>query len=120
VPFLISTSAEIAPPLVTQLAVVLVGAALVGYVCQRIGLIPIVGYLATGALLGPYALGVVESTELVDQLAEVGVIVRTSQRLDVDNVRITDEDLTLIVDEEVGDAALARAITRVMAGPTGS
>jgi monovalent cation:H+ antiporter-2, CPA2 family len=74
VPFLVSASAEIAPPLVTQLAVVLVGAALVGYLCQRIGLIPIVGYLATGALLGPYALGVVESTELVDQLAEVGVI----------------------------------------------
>ena len=73
-PFLISASAEIAPPLVTQLAVVLVGAALVGYLCQRIGLIPIVGYLATGALLGPYALGVVDSTELVDQLAEVGVI----------------------------------------------
>ena len=73
-PFLISASAEIAPPLVTQLAVVLVGAALVGYLCQRVGLIPIVGYLATGALLGPYALGVVDSTELVDQLAEVGVI----------------------------------------------
>ena len=69
-----SASAEIAPPLVTQLAVVLVGAALVGYLCQRVGLIPIVGYLATGALLGPYALGVVDSTELVDQLAEVGVI----------------------------------------------
>ena len=73
-PFLISASAELAPPLVTQLAVVLVGAAIVGYLCQRVGLIPIVGYLATGALLGPYALGVVESTELVDQLAEVGVI----------------------------------------------
>lgn len=73
-PFLISASAEIAPPLVTQLAVVLVGAAVVGYLCQRVGLIPIVGYLATGAVLGPFALGVVESTELVDQLAEVGVI----------------------------------------------
>ena len=46
----VSASAEIAPPLVTQLAVVLLGAALVGYLCQRIGLIPIVGYLATGAL----------------------------------------------------------------------
>jgi CPA2 family monovalent cation:H+ antiporter-2 len=69
-----SAGAEAAPPLVTQLAVVLVGAAVVGYLCQRVGLIPIVGYLATGALLGPYALGVVESTELVDQVAEVGVI----------------------------------------------
>ncbi|MGA8046540.1 MAG: cation:proton antiporter [Dermatophilaceae bacterium] len=67
-------AADVAPPLVTQLAVVLVGAAVVGYLCQRIGLIPIVGYLATGVVLGPYALGIVESTELVDQLAEVGVI----------------------------------------------
>lgn len=63
-----------APPLVTELAVVLVGAALVGYLCQRIGLIPIVGYLAAGAVLGPNALGIVSSTELVDQAAEIGVI----------------------------------------------
>jgi monovalent cation:H+ antiporter-2, CPA2 family len=69
-----SIASDLAPPLVSQLALVLVGAAVVGYLCQRIGLIPIVGYLATGVLLGPYALGVVSSTELVDQLAEVGVI----------------------------------------------
>jgi monovalent cation:H+ antiporter-2, CPA2 family len=69
-----STASGAAPPLVSQLALVLVGAAVVGYLCQRIGLIPIVGYLATGVVLGPYALGVVSSTELVDQLAEVGVI----------------------------------------------
>jgi hypothetical protein len=49
----LSASAELAPPLVTQLAVVLVGAALVGYVCQRVGLIPIVGYVATGSCSGP-------------------------------------------------------------------
>ena len=72
VPLLIMLSASAStPPLVTQLAVVLVGAALVGYLCQRAGLIPSWAYLVTGALLGPYALGVVDSTELVDQLPRV-------------------------------------------------
>lgn len=66
-------SAEI-PPLVSQFALVLVGAAAVGYLFERIGLIPIIGYLITGAIVGPFALGVVSSTELVDQMADIGVI----------------------------------------------
>ena len=74
IPLAVAAAGGGAPPLVTQFAVVLIGAAVVGYLCQRVRLIPIVGYLATGALLGPYALGVVESTELVDQVAEIGVI----------------------------------------------
>jgi CPA2 family monovalent cation:H+ antiporter-2 len=67
---------------------------------------------------GPAVAGIV--TAAVQAEPAVPTIVRTSQRLDVDNVRVTDEDLTLIVDEEAGDAALASAITRVMAGPAGS
>ena len=63
-----------APPLVTQLAVVIMGAAIVGYVCHRIGLIPIVGYLAVGVVTGPNALGLIDDTDLVDQAAEIGVI----------------------------------------------
>lgn len=56
-------------------------------------------------------------TAAVQAEPAVPTIVRTSQRLEVDNVKVTDEDLTLIVDEEVGDAALARAIERVMTDP---
>ena len=63
-----------APLLVTQLAVVLIGAAVVGYICHRIGLIPIVGYLVVGVVTGPNALGLVEDPDLVEQAGEIGVI----------------------------------------------
>ena len=51
------------------------GAALFfGYITQRIGLSPIVGYLLAGALVGPNTPGLVVDTALAEQLAEVGVI----------------------------------------------
>ena len=51
------------------------GAALVcGYATHRIGLSPIVGYLAAGVLVGPYTPGFVADASLATQLAEVGVI----------------------------------------------
>jgi CPA2 family monovalent cation:H+ antiporter-2 len=51
------------------------GAALVlGYVTQRVGLSPIVGYLVAGTLIGPHTPGFVANTALAQQLAEVGVI----------------------------------------------
>jgi SAM-dependent methyltransferase len=52
---------------------VLVGAA-IAYLCQRLGLMPIVGFLVAGVLIGPSALGVVKQRELVDAVAELGVI----------------------------------------------
>ena len=51
------------------------GAALVlGYVTQRLGLSPIVGYLLAGTLVGPHTPGFVADAALAEQLAEVGVI----------------------------------------------
>jgi CPA2 family monovalent cation:H+ antiporter-2 len=51
------------------------GAALVfGYVTQRAGLSPIVGYLLAGVAVGPHTPGFVADTALAEQLAEVGVI----------------------------------------------
>src|SRR5688572_21686411 len=51
------------------------GAALVlGYVTQRLGLSPIVGYLIAGVLVGPHTPGFAANAELAEQLAEVGVI----------------------------------------------
>ena len=47
---------------------------LIAYLCYRIRLVPIVGFLIAGALIGPYALGFVEDIELVNDLAEIGVI----------------------------------------------
>jgi CPA2 family monovalent cation:H+ antiporter-2 len=51
------------------------GAALVGgYLTQRLGLSPIVGYLIAGVVVGPYTPGFTADVHLAEQLAEVGVI----------------------------------------------
>lgn len=51
------------------------GAALLfGYITQRLGLSPIVGYLVAGVLVGPYTPGYVADAHLAEQLAEIGVI----------------------------------------------
>ena len=55
--------------------VALVGiAAAVAYVSKRLGLVPIVGFLAAGVLIGPNALALVQDQALVDAAAEVGVL----------------------------------------------
>src|SRR5687768_2230530 len=51
------------------------GAALLfGFITQRIGLSPIVGYLIAGTLVGPNTPGIVVDAGLAEQLAEIGVI----------------------------------------------
>ncbi len=51
------------------------GAALIlGYVTQRLGLSPIVGYLLAGTLVGPHSPGFVANAAMAEQLAEIGVI----------------------------------------------
>jgi len=51
------------------------GAALAfGYVTQRFGWSPIVGYLLGGVLVGPFTPGFVADAHLAEQLAEIGVI----------------------------------------------
>ena len=52
----------------------LVAALLFGYLTQRVGLSPIVGYLLAGLVVGPNTPGFVANKHLADQLAEVGVI----------------------------------------------
>jgi len=49
-------------------------ALLFGYLTHRIGLSPIVGYLAAGLVVGPYTPGFVADAGLAEELAEVGVI----------------------------------------------
>ena len=50
------------------------GALVFGYLTQRLGLSPIVGYLLAGVAVGPHTPGFVADTALAEQLAEVGVI----------------------------------------------
>ncbi len=45
-----------------------------GYITQRIGLSPLVGYLLAGVLIGPHTPGFVADVALAEQLAEMGVI----------------------------------------------
>jgi CPA2 family monovalent cation:H+ antiporter-2 len=63
-----------APPLVGQLAIVIISAALIAYLCTRIKLVPIVGFILAGAIVGPNTGGLIDDVELVEQAAEVGVI----------------------------------------------
>jgi CPA2 family monovalent cation:H+ antiporter-2 len=63
-----------APPLVEDLAITVAAAAVFGYIAQRIGLVSIVGYLIAGILIGPFALGLIDDLELVEQMGEIGVI----------------------------------------------
>ena len=52
----------------------LAAALFLGYITQRIGLSPIVGYLLAGTLVGPHTPGFVADASLAEQLAEIGVI----------------------------------------------
>ena len=49
-------------------------ALLFGYLTQRLGLSPIVGYLLAGVAVGPHTPGFVANRLLAEQLAEIGVI----------------------------------------------
>ncbi|HEY5310886.1 MAG TPA: cation:proton antiporter [Pirellulales bacterium] len=52
----------------------LAAAVVLGYLTQRLGLSPIVGYLLAGLVVGPNTPGFVANQPLADQLAEIGVI----------------------------------------------
>src|SRR5262245_24269948 len=52
----------------------LAAALALGYVTQRLGLSPIVGYLLAGIAVGPNTPGFVADRHLAEQLAEIGVI----------------------------------------------
>jgi CPA2 family monovalent cation:H+ antiporter-2 len=52
----------------------LAAALILGYVTHRLGLSPLLGYLAAGIAVGPYTPGFVANQPLAEELAEVGVI----------------------------------------------
>ena len=65
---------SVAPPFLVQSVALVVAAAAIAYVCYRLGLVPIVGFLLAGVVIGPNALGVVSDPALVNAAAEFGVI----------------------------------------------
>jgi CPA2 family monovalent cation:H+ antiporter-2 len=60
--------------LVLTLASGFVAALLFGYITQRLGLSPIVGYLLAGVIVGPNTPGLVADPNIAEQFAEIGVI----------------------------------------------
>lgn len=63
-----------APPLLEDLAILVVAGSVIAYLSQRLGTVPIVGFLVAGAAIGPNGFELVEDVELVEQAAELGVI----------------------------------------------
>jgi monovalent cation:H+ antiporter-2, CPA2 family len=60
--------------LVLTLTASLAAAWALGFVTQRLGLSPIIGYLLAGLIVGPYTPGFVADRELANEFAEVGII----------------------------------------------
>lgn len=58
----------------TQVLVLLLASVLVVAVARRLGLPPILGYLAVGLVVGPHALGFIEESGQTHLLAEIGVV----------------------------------------------
>ncbi len=61
---------------IQDLAVILVVGGLVGWLCQRLGLSMVVGFLVAGILIGPYTppFALVSDPERIETLAQVGLV----------------------------------------------
>ncbi len=66
--------ASVEIPLLTDIVIILGASVLVIYVFQKLKLPTILGYLMTGILAGPYALGLITASQEVEVMAEIGVI----------------------------------------------
>ncbi len=62
------------PTFLPELVALVGGAAIVGYLSSRLRVVPIVGFLVAGVIIGPAQLGLVQEREVVDAAAEIGVI----------------------------------------------
>lgn len=57
-----------------DLVALFIASVFIAYLCYRFKLIPIVGFLIAGIIIGPHALGLVDDIELVNILAELGIV----------------------------------------------
>jgi monovalent cation:H+ antiporter-2, CPA2 family len=62
------------PEYFAQAAAVIVAGAIIAYAGARLGLVPIVGFLLAGVVIGPNGLKLVHDQTMVDGAAEVGVV----------------------------------------------
>lgn len=61
-------------PFLPELVALFTVSVIIAYLCYRFKIVPIVGFLIAGVVIGPNALGLVQDQELVDMLAEIGII----------------------------------------------
>lgn len=61
-------------PFLSELVSLFTVSVLIAYLCYRFKIVPIVGFLIAGVIIGPNALALVQDQELVDILAEIGII----------------------------------------------
>jgi len=73
-PTVLAAAAHGAPEYLGPAAGLVVTAAVIGYFTTRSRIVPIVGFLVAGVLIGPAQLGVVDNDSVVRSAAEIGVI----------------------------------------------
>lgn len=66
--------AGVALPFLGELVALVVTSVVIAYLCYQIRLVPIVGFLLAGVLIGPGVLGLVRNETLIQNTAEIGVI----------------------------------------------
>lgn len=71
---LLVVAAGAVPSFLNDVCVLIVVAAAVAYLCQRLGVVPIVGFLLAGVLIGPHAFGLVRDESAIEGAAELGVL----------------------------------------------
>ncbi|HXG66845.1 MAG TPA: cation:proton antiporter [Blastocatellia bacterium] len=61
-------------PLLNDLLILLIASIPIAYVCSRLRLPVIAGFMLTGVLIGPYGLGLIREARAIEGLAEIGVV----------------------------------------------
>jgi len=61
-------------PLLDDLLILLVASIPIAFVCHRLRLPVIVGFMITGVVIGPYGFGLIKDALAVESLAEIGVV----------------------------------------------
>ncbi|MFD0801189.1 cation:proton antiporter, partial [Streptomonospora algeriensis] len=67
-------AAEETPAYLPPVVLLLCAAAVIGYLSVRVRVVPIVGFLLAGVVIGPHQLGLVATTETVEAAADIGII----------------------------------------------
>ncbi|HYK03359.1 MAG TPA: cation:proton antiporter [Thermoanaerobaculia bacterium] len=58
----------------SQVVALVVASAVIAYICHRLRILPIVGFLLAGVAIGPSALGLVEDAAFIELVAEFGIV----------------------------------------------